>query len=136
MFSLTLPENTYHVYFSYDEVPTNKNKVVTKTLKVLTDDETIEEQTFKVVEKAKRRRVTAHLLIGDRKKEALEVAVSHVECSLQDNFEKNRGRKLALAQLLIANFDRSVREDFWHAYFYAKNFEAIQNPNGEFKFNY
>ena len=123
MFSITLPDNnTYHVYFSYGEKPTNKKRIVTKTFKVLTDDETIEEQTFKVLENKKRRTCTAHLLVGEKKKDAVQVAESTIECSLQDNFCKNRGRKLALAQLLVANFDRKVRWLFWGEYFKAKNY--------------
>lgn len=43
-------------------------------------------------------------------------------CSIKDQFNKNKGRKVALGKLLQGHYsDRNDRKLFWQAYFKARN---------------
>ena len=47
-----------------------------------------------------------------------DVAYGHAYCSVEDQYNKNRGRKLSLSRALkMLTADRNLRKRFWDEYF-------------------
>lgn len=96
MFSVNIKNETYHVFFSYGKEKRRRR-----------------EQRF----------TEATLLKGETKKEAEKITSVKEFCSVQDNFNRNVGRKKALAKLLNeVGFSVEERKLFWDEYFKARGF--------------
>lgn len=95
MFKLTLGNTVYEVTFYYSR-PNGKNEVVDKKLK---NGATLCQVSL---ENPDGTTVYYH---------------GYSICSLEDNFNKVRGRKLALTNCLLSVPDKEVRTSLWNEYF-------------------